>query len=204
MCTKGILFDFDGTLTVPGAIDFLKIKALLGCPPDVPILEFIESLDNNEQQKAYSLLDRHEEKAARISFPAQDAESVIRELKKKDLPLGIITRNSLNAVLLSLNNFDQVTADDFDIILTRDDGTPKPDPAGVVIAAQKMGIVPEELLLVGDFSLDIMAGHAAGARTVLIVHDATRIIPPHPEPDYTINYLRELLPIVSSSNSILK
>jgi len=38
----------------------------------------------------------------------------------------------------------------------------------------------------------------------LIVHDATRIIPPHPEPDYTINYLRELLPIVSSSNSILK
>jgi len=202
MIIKGILFDFDGTLTVPGAINFLEIKALLGCPPEVPILEFIESLDNNEQQKAYSLLDRHEEKAARISFPAQGAEGVIRELKKKDLPLGIITRNSLNAVLLSLNNFDQVTADDFAIILTRDDGTPKPDPAGVVIAAHTMGIVTEELLLVGDFSLDIMAGHAAGARTVLIVHDTTRIIPPHPEPDYRINHLRELLPIVSSSNPI--
>jgi len=202
MGIKGILFDFDGTLTVPGAINFLEIKASLGCPPEVPILEFIESLDNNEQQKAYSLLDRHEEKAARISFPAQDAEGVIRELKKKDLPLGIITRNSLNAVLLSLNNFDQVTADDFAIILTRDDGTPKPDPAGVVIAAHTMGIVPEELLLVGDFSLDIIAGHAAGARTVLIIHDTTRIIPPHPEPDYTIHHLRELLPIVSSSNPI--
>ncbi|GAH77575.1 unnamed protein product, partial [marine sediment metagenome] len=74
------------------------------------------SLDNNEQQKAYSLLDRHEEKAARISFPAQGAEGVIRELKKKDLPLGIITRNSLNAVLLALNNFDHVKADDFAII----------------------------------------------------------------------------------------
>jgi len=200
MVIKGILFDFDGTLTVPGAINFLEIKATLGCPPEVPILEFIESLDNNEQQKAYSLLDRHEEKAARISFPAQDAESVIRELKKKDLPLGIITRNSLNAVLLSLNNFDQVTADDFAIILTRDDGTPKPDPAGVVIAAHTMGILPEELLLVGDFSLDIMAGHAAGARTVLIVHDTTRIIPPHPEPDYTIHHLRELTPVVFSPN----
>ena len=202
MGIKGILFDFDGTLTVPGAINFLEIKAALGCPPEVPILEFIESLDNDEQQKAYSLLDRHEEKAARISFPAQDAESVIRELKKKDLPLGIITRNSLNAVLLALHNFDHVAADDFAIILTRDDGTPKPDPAGVVIAAHKMGIIPEELLLVGDFSLDIMAGHAAGARTVLIVHDTTRIIPPHPEPDYTIHHLRELLPIVSSSNPI--
>jgi hydrogenase expression/formation protein HypE len=200
MIIKGILFDFDGTLTVPGAINFLEIKAMLGCPPEVPILEFIETLDNNEQQKAYSLLDRHEEKAARISFPAQGAESVIRELKKKDLPLGIITRNSLNAVLLSLNNFDQVTADDFAIILTRDDGTPKPDPAGVVIAAHTMGIVTEELLLVGDFSLDIMAGHAAGARTVLIVHDTTRIIPPHPEPDYTIHHLRELIPIVFPPN----
>ncbi|MBW1674385.1 MAG: HAD family hydrolase, partial [Deltaproteobacteria bacterium] len=61
MGIKGILFDFDGTLTVPGAINFLEIKTLLGCPPEVPILEFIESLDNNEQQKAYSLLDRHEE-----------------------------------------------------------------------------------------------------------------------------------------------
>lgn len=200
MGIKGILFDFDGTLTVPGAINFLEIKASLGCPPEVPILEFIESLNNNEQQKAYSLLDRHEERAARISFPAQGAEGVIWELKKKDLPLGIITRNSLNAVLLALNNFDQVTAEDFAIILTRDDGTPKPDPAGVVIAAHKMGIVPEELLLVGDFSLDIMAGHAAGARTVLIVHDTTRIIPLHPEPNYTINHLRELLPIVFSPN----
>jgi len=73
----------------------------------------------------------------------------------------------------------------------------------VVIAAHTMGIVTEELLLVGDFSLDIMAGHAAGARTVLIVHDTTRIIPPHPEPDYTIQHLRELLPIVFSSNPIL-
>ena len=200
MVIKGILFDFDGTLTIPGAINFLKIKASLGCPPEVPILEFIESLDNNEQQEAYSLLDRHEEKAARISFPAQGAEDVIRELKKEGLPLGIITRNSLNAVLLALKNFNHVTADDFAIILTRDDGTPKPDPGGVIIASQKMGILPEELLLVGDFSLDIMAGYAAGARTVLIVHDNSRIIPPHPEPDYTINHLQELLPIVSSSN----
>jgi len=67
----------------------------------------------------------------------------------------------------------------------------------VVIAAHTMGIVTEELLLVGDFSLDIMAGHAAGSRTVLIVHDTTRIIPPHPEPDYTINHLRELKPLIS-------
>lgn len=199
MVIKGILFDFDGTLTVPGAINFLEIKASLRCPPDMPILEFIESLDKYEQQKAYNLLDRHEEKAARISLPAQGAESVIRELKNENLPLGIITRNSLDSVLLSLNNFDNICADDFVIILTRDNVKPKPDPAGVLIAASKMGILPEELLLVGDFSLDIMAGHAAGAKTVLIVHDTVRKIPPHPEPDYQINHLKALIPIVFSS-----
>jgi hydrogenase expression/formation protein HypE len=200
MDIKGILFDFDGTLTLPGAIDFLEIKDSLGCAPDVPILEFIKSLDEDEQQDAYNFLDRYEEKAARISLPAQGAESVIQELKERGLPLGIITRNSLNAVLLALNNFDTIRADDFTIILTRDDGTPKPDPAGVVIAAHKMGILPEELLLVGDFSLDIMAGHAAGAKTVLIVHDTNRTIPPHPEPDYKISHLRELISIVHSLN----
>lgn len=198
MIIKGILFDFDGTLTVPGAINFLEIKASLGCPSEIPILEFIESLDKDKQQKAYRLLDRHEEKAAKISFPAQGAESLITEFKKKKLPLGIITRNSLNAVLLALNNFNHVTKDDFAIILTRDDGTPKPDPAGVLIAAQKMNILPKELLVVGDFSLDIIAGHAAGAKTVLIVHDTTRTIPFHPEPDYRIQHLKQLIPLICS------
>lgn len=203
MVIKGVLFDFDGTLTIPGAIDFIKIKDSLGCPPEVPILEFIESLDKDDQEKAHSLLDRHEEEAARISLPAQGAESVIRELKEKDLPLGIITRNSLNSVLLALNNFDHIQAEDFAIILTREDAIPKPDPAGVLIAASKMDILPEELLLVGDFSLDIMAGHSAGAKTVLIVHDTTRDIPPNPEPDYKINHLKELILLISFSNPIL-
>lgn len=202
MVIKGVLFDFDGTLTVPGAIDFVEIKDSLGCPRQKTILEFIESLDKDKRRRAHRLLDRYEEEAARISLPAQGAESVIKELKDKDLPLGIITRNSLKAVSLALNNFDHVRAKDFSIILTRHDVTPKPDPAGVLIAANKMGILPEELLMVGDFSLDIMAGHAAGARTVLIVHDTTRKIPSHPEPDYQINHLRELIPIASSSRSL--
>ena len=202
MVIKGVLFDFDGTLTIPGAIDFVEIKDSLGCSREKTILEFIESLDKDEQEKAHSLLDRYEEEAARVSLPAQGAESVIRELKEKDLPLGIITRNSLKAVLLALNNFDHIQAEDFTIILTREDSIPKPDPAGVLIAASKMDILPEGLLLVGDFSLDIIAGHAAGAKTVLIVHDTIRKIPPHPEPDYQINHLRELIPIVFSPNSL--
>jgi len=198
MVIKGILFDFDGTLTIPGAIDFFEIKNYLGCPRETPVLEFIKTLNKDEQQEAYIYLNRCEEEAALVSFPAPGAETVIQELKKDNIPLGIITRNSLNSILLALNNFNNISSEDFAVILTRDDVAPKPDPAGVIIAAQKMNIPPNELLLVGDFSLDIIAGHAAGARTVLIVHDDERKIPPHPKPDYEINHLRELISILSS------
>ena len=41
---KAVLFDFDGTLTEPGSLDFLLLKETMGCPPYSPILEFIEDL----------------------------------------------------------------------------------------------------------------------------------------------------------------
>ena len=41
---KAVLFDFDGTLTAPGALDFRVIKKEIGCPQDMPVLEFIEEL----------------------------------------------------------------------------------------------------------------------------------------------------------------
>ena len=40
---KGILFDLDGTLTCPGALDFPSIKREMNCPGDTPILEYLET-----------------------------------------------------------------------------------------------------------------------------------------------------------------
>ena len=39
---RAVLFDFDGTLTVPGQLDFAAIKREVGCPPDQLVLEWIE------------------------------------------------------------------------------------------------------------------------------------------------------------------
>ena len=47
---KAVLFDFDGTLTKPGAIDFKAVKRSIGCPPDQAILEFIGSLRDDARQ----------------------------------------------------------------------------------------------------------------------------------------------------------
>ena len=41
---KAVLFDFDGTLTKPGALDFPLLKKTIGCPSDIPVLEFINRI----------------------------------------------------------------------------------------------------------------------------------------------------------------
>ncbi|MBL0712482.1 MAG: hypothetical protein JJV98_02165, partial [Desulfosarcina sp.] len=62
---KGVLFDFDGTLTHPGTLDFEGIKTAIGCPPDQTILEFIATLpDENQRRQCQTTLNAMEMEAA--------------------------------------------------------------------------------------------------------------------------------------------
>lgn len=42
----------------------------------------------------------------------------------------------------------------------------KPSPAPLIWAAQQMGVAPQNCLMVGDTTVDILAGRAAGAQTI--------------------------------------
>ena len=80
--TKAVLFDFDGTLTEPGAIDFAVIKTAVGCPVDSPILEYIAALpDPDQRENAYATLDKFETEAAERSMPNEGAESLLAHLR---------------------------------------------------------------------------------------------------------------------------
>jgi hydrogenase expression/formation protein HypE len=173
---KGILFDFDGTLTCPSGLDFAAIRAALGCPDDETILEFIDSLsDAAARARAHQVLEAFELQAAREAQPNQGAEELVQSLKRKGLPLGIITRNRYAMVLRSLANFQGVSSEDFAVIVCRDDGcAPKPEPDGIRLAAERMGVPVEQLLMVGDFRYDIEAGKRAGALTVLLTNGQER------------------------------
>lgn len=82
---------------------------------------------------------------------------------------GIITRNSRALVERALHNFPGLAHDDFEVVVTRDDpGRAKPAPDGVILAAERMGIRPSEILVAGDHYVDIRAGREAGAVTVLV------------------------------------
>ncbi len=167
---SAVLFDFDGTLTKPDALDFSVIKETLGCPHDIPALEFIESIpDPQKKNQAFTELDRFESRAAAISEPNPGAENLIRTIHSMGLPMGIVTRNSVDSVRESLKNFNGIGLDDFDIVITRNDPVkPKPSPEGVLLAARKLNVDPRHILMVGDFVFDIDAGRKAGTLTALL------------------------------------
>ena len=202
-CVKAVLFDFDGTLTKPGSIDFNLIKRAIGCPAESFILEFIETLDDYVQKKkAISALENFENKAADCSEPNSGAEELLLYLRSNSIRTGIISRNSLESIKKSFHNFKKIKFSDFDVIITRDDPVrPKPYADGVILAAKKLNVDVKELVVVGDFIFDIQAGKNAGSITVFlnngIKHDFS-----DPESDYTISQLGELKDVIRQGLSL--
>jgi len=194
---KGVLFDFDGTLTLPGALDFPAIKRELDCPPDLPILEYLETVPAALKPSLIKILESKEEKAAEESLPNVGAEECLLILRDKGVLVGIITRNSLPSVRLALARFETVRLHDFSAVITRDDSLPKPHPDGVHKACERMGLAASELMVVGDFRFDVMAGKAAGACTVLLTNGRPSVMAPgDPEPDFTVTCLEEILQLL--------
>jgi HAD superfamily hydrolase (TIGR01509 family) len=194
---KGVLFDFDGTLTLPGALDFLSIKREISCPHEMPVLEFIEGQPAEKRGPLLEVLTHREALAAEQSEPNEGAERCLSELKRRGILFGIHTRNSLLSVQRALGKFRTVWAEDFRAIMTRDDSLPKPHPDGVVKASTRMGISVEELMVVGDYRYDIIAGCSAGACTVLLTNGKKPVLLlDDPEPDHVVDRLEEILDLL--------
>ena len=158
---KGILFDFDGTLTYPGALNFPAIKRELNCPEDTPILEYLDTQPEDRRAELLKILELREEQAAEGSLPNKGAERCISVLKNKGFALGILTRNTRRAVSLALEKFDGIRPEDFAAVITRENSLPKPHPDGLLKILSHFKIVPRQALYVGDSQVDAEAAAAA-------------------------------------------
>ncbi|MBN1102804.1 MAG: HAD family hydrolase [Deltaproteobacteria bacterium] len=194
---RGVLFDFDGTLTRPGAIDFAAIKREIRCPEGTAILEYLDTLPPAERSALLKVLEQREAEAALASVPNEGAEKCLLALKHKGIPFGILTRNSMTSICLALQKFEGIRPEDFTAVITREDSLPKPHPDGVFQAARRMGFTVSALMVVGDFRFDILAGKAAGAFTVLLRNEGPSVMARgDPEPDCTILHLQGVLDIL--------
>lgn len=163
----------------------------------MPILEFIDGLENHrDQENAKAVLDGFEEKAASVSEPNHGAEELIAYLKTRGISLGIISRNSKKSIDRALQNFTRIRPSDFDIIVTRElPIAPKPSPDGILFAAEKLNIETDRILMVGDFIFDVISGKSAGAHTVWVKNN-TELPTPAPESDYKVESLLEIKNII--------
>lgn len=96
-------------------------------------------------------------------------------LREAGIPLGLVTGKSrrsweiTRAVVELAAPFDALVFDD-------DVRAPKPDPHGLELAVESMGVAPERALYVGDTMTDMEAARAAGLRPIaaLWAFDAER------------------------------
>jgi beta-phosphoglucomutase-like phosphatase (HAD superfamily) len=66
-------------------------------------------------------------------------------------------------------------ADEFDVVVTRDDVEHgKPDPEMHLLAARELGVRPEECLAIEDSPAGVKAALAAGTEIVAVTTDLTR------------------------------
>ncbi|AEV85183.1 hydrolase [Actinoplanes sp. SE50] len=198
------VWDMDGTLidsteAVPRA--FVQAVAVLGGPPVTPadvvgsywrgtnevILTHLvgRPLSPAEQEIYFRQLDD-------VSVPVYPGIlDTLCALHAAGLPLVVFTGASTRAATLLLHAAG-ITCD---LLIGGDQiRAPKPAPDGMLLAADRLGVTPDRLIMVGDSPLDLGSATAAGSRSAAAawghMHD------PAAPADHTLAAPGDLLPII--------
>ena len=180
-----VIFDMDGTL-IEQQIDFAAIRAELGIAGDVGILEAIEQMSPRQRSDAEAKLLAHELRAAGEAALMPEARQTLDRIEAAGLKTALLTRNAAEAMSLILQRFDLT----FDLTWSREQGPIKPEPDGVLLACDELGVLPARAACVGDFHYDVTAANAAGAVSVLLFTGERPDFAD--EADYVIQRLGEL------------
>ncbi len=209
---KAALFDLDGTL-VDTDIDFHRMKQEVlrlaaeygidnGRLGNSHILEIIDEaasfLENDAadsfKKAASGILEEIEISHAENGRTVDGAEELIAALREKGCKIGIVTRNCRAAAETSIRKSSLYA----EIVLTRDDvKNTKPHPSHLQEALRRLGVATRNAVMVGDYTLDVEAGKAAGMKTIGFLR-------PHREPDFfskvkpdaVVTSLRELIDVI--------
>jgi HAD superfamily hydrolase (TIGR01509 family) len=188
---RAVIFDLDGTLTVP-VLDFDSIRAEIGIGDGSPILEAMVHMDDEAKTRAQAILDYHEQRAAEESVLNEGAVETVNELRRRGFAIGVLTRNARRWTNVVLKRHGLTV----DGLRTREDGAIKPDPAGVLELCRRFRANPAESWMIGDHAFDIKAGSQAGLKTVLMIGRGPT--PPFADQaDHVIRSLRELQKVIA-------
>jgi HAD superfamily hydrolase (TIGR01509 family) len=194
---KGVAFDMDGTLTRP-VIDFGGLRRKLGIESRIkPVYEQVMEMDDSNRDKALAILESEEMAAAAKSEANPGLYELIDYLERGSIRKGIFTRNSRPALELTLKLLH--LSGRFAPLVTREHKLKlKPEPDMILHILEQWSLGPEEVLVVGDYEFDVMAGKAANCRTVFLNHHPGK--PAAVKADFEIHCLDELVGLIRELN----
>ena len=153
-------FDHDSIIVSGTALDMARLWRPLvagDIPDDLPV--HIDQLFENHCRGSLTGFD--------------GLETVLNELVDRGLKLGIATNDSEENARLQMKELRVI--DRFDFIAGYDSGFGvKPGPGMVYGFADKLGLAPEEIVVVGDSAHDLNCGINAGAMAIGVTSGVAR------------------------------
>jgi phosphoglycolate phosphatase len=186
---KGIIFDFDGTLTEL-TLDFGHLRAEIEKVARqyvgddeirsqegqfvIEMIYWVEGRLGGEadtfRREAFGRLRELEMEASRGKDVYPYTRDVLQRLRFKSMKIGVITRSHVDVLFLVFQDIKSYV----DTIVTRDEVKEvKPHPNHGAEVLRLLGINPDEAILVGDHPTDVLAGKAAGMKTAGVLSGRT-------------------------------
>lgn len=180
---KALCFDVDGTLSDTDDLYAQKIVDILPRflfpdpmhtarrivmwveSPGNALLGFADTIGIDDEMTALiDWMNRHRQHTLKKFLLVPGVDEMLARMQGR-YPMAIVSARDEKSTLRFLTQFDLCKY--FDTIVTglsAPHTKPYPDP--ILLAAQKMGVQPRECLMIGDTTVDMRAGKAAGAQTL--------------------------------------
>ena len=180
---KALCFDVDGTLSDTDDLYAHKIVDILPRflfpdpmhtarrivmwveAPGNALLGFADTIGIDDEMMAFiDWMNRHRKHTLKKFLLVPGVDEMLARMQGR-YPMAIVSARDEKSTMRFLTQFDLCKY--FDVIVTglsAPHTKPYPDP--ILLAAQKLGISPHECLMIGDTTVDMRAGKAAGAQTL--------------------------------------
>ena len=180
---KALCFDVDGTLS--DTDDYYANKVAEFLPrflfrnpvqtarrlvmwvesPGNALLGFADRIGIDDEMVAViDWLNRHRQRPPKQYLIVPGVEEMLKQIQGR-YPMSIVSARDEKTTMRFLTQFDLCKY--FDVIITALSAPhTKPYPDPILLAAERMGVQPQECLMIGDTTVDMRAGKAAGAQTV--------------------------------------
>jgi len=209
---EAYLFDFEGTLvtfewnltkgisTILNEIELIGYSMNLfdGSPSYVDIHKVASVISEQDDESTImnviaEVHDQFDADALSRWKLYKDAKQTLNKLKNNGKLLGLVTNVGSKAINSAIKKLE--LDDIFEIVITRNHVSRlKPDPEGLLMAANSLKIDPDSILFTGDSYDDLGAAKAANMKSCYLSGGQDEINADDGiQPDFIINRLKELI-----------